>query len=177
MAARVSGKVIVLGIVAISAVFGAGLWYSQVYAYYDAVALEPGDVTLVSRATQQPEPIAATDTRAIDATSSPIRFRACFDTAARPTDLALTYETLPDIEPLNGPAWFDCYDAGTIDAELRAGTATAFLGAKNIRYGVDRIVVVNDAGRGWIWHRLNDCGEVDNFGTPVGDACPPRGAD
>ena len=85
-----------------------------------------------------------------------------------------TYVPVEKAVPRNAPHWFDCFDAAAIAAELQAGTALAFMGEKNIRYGVDRIVVLTDDGRGYAWNDLNDCGEKAYDGTVVGEECPPR---
>ena len=64
--------------------------------------------------------------------------------------------------------------AESIDAALEAGSALAFLGQKNVHFGVDQIVAITDDGRGYIWHQLNECGEKSYDGTVVGEACPDR---
>jgi hypothetical protein len=91
-----------------------------------------------------------------------------------PADLATRFVVLDDATPRNAPFWFDCFDAEAIAAELKAGTATAFLSAKNVHYGVDRIVTITQDGRGFVWHDLNDCGDRAYDGTVVGEECPPR---
>lgn len=170
-----SGKFVVIVIVLGALVFGAGLWYTQVYGYYYEVAPRPGqDVMLVAQGSGQPEPIAYADFRAIDADSSPIRFRACFTTPVDPAVLAAGFVAAPDKTPRVAPGWFDCFDADAIAAEIEAGTAATWLGAKNIAYGVDRIVAITAGGRGFVWHDLNDCGEKAYDGTQVGEDCPPR---
>ena len=57
------------------------------------------------------------------------------------------------------------------------GTAQAFLGQKDIHYGIDRVVAVTKDGRGYVWHQINDCGEVVFDGNPVPETCPkpPQG--
>lgn len=173
-----SGKIVAIVIVTAALIFGAGLWYAQVYGYYYDVTPRPGaDVMLVSRASGQPEPIAYSDFRAIDADSSPIRYRACFTTPLDPATLAATYVAAPDRDLRVAPGWFDCFDTDAIAEAIAAGTAVRFLGAKNIAYGVDRIVAITDDGRGFVWHDLNRCGEKAYDGTQVGEDCPPRPQD
>ena len=155
----------------ISLIGGAGLYYLQVYGFYNEVA--PQDVQLVSLTSEAPEPIPTDAFQGIDAESSPIRFRACFETTLSLALLTETYVLLDAQTPRNAPEWFDCFDAAAIGAELEAGTALPFLGQKNIRYGVDRIVAITEDGRGYIWHELNDCGEKAYDGTVVGETCPP----
>ena len=130
-------------------------------------------VTSVVTLSDEPEAIPFTDFTAIDADSSPIRYRACFATDLSLPLLTETYVTLEEVTPRNGPGWFECFDAEAIAEEMAAGRAVPFLGAKNIAYGVDRIVVITESGRGYVWHELNDCGEKAYDGTVIGEECPP----
>ena len=79
-----SGKLLGI-IIMVSALFaGAALYYLQVYGFYTEVS-ETGqqdDVQLVLLMTGEPEPIVYDNFQAIDADSSPIRYRACFTTPA-----------------------------------------------------------------------------------------------
>jgi hypothetical protein len=88
--------------------------------------------------------------------------------------LTETYVAFERPEPRNAPGWFDCFDAGAIAAALQDGTARAYLGGKNVAYGVDRIVAITEDGRGYVWHDLNECGDKAYDGTVIGEACPPR---
>ena len=170
-----SGKVVGIVILVSALVAGAALYYLQVYGFYHEV---PGaKVELVSLTSQEAEEIAASNLRAIDADSSPIRFRACFEHDISLAMATETYEMTNHTDPRNAPGWFDCFDAPAIGAEIEAGTALTFLGGKNVHYGVDRIVALTDDGRGYVWHELNDCGEKSYDGTVVGEACPERPAD
>ncbi len=168
MNGKIIGSVIVLsGIIA-----GAALYYLQVYGFYETV--EAGEVQLVSVVSDEPEPIPFDNFEAIDADSSPIRYRACFTTELSLSLLSETYVGLDGAAPRNAPGWFDCFDAEAIGAELNAGTALLFLSEKNIDFGVDRVVAITDDGRGYVWHELNDCGEKAYDGTIVGEECPRR---
>lgn len=169
-----NGKIVGIAILISAAVAGAALYYLQIYGFYEEVTAEVTEVRLVSLTSDQPEPIRAEAIEAIDADSSPIRFRACFETPASLPMLTETYVGLDVATPRNAPPWFDCFDAAAIAAELKAGTALPFLGEKNVAFGVDRIVVITDDGRGYIWHELNDCGEKAYDGTIVGEECPKR---
>jgi hypothetical protein len=168
-----NGKLVGLVLVLSAAIAGGALYYLQVYGFYEPVAARGDDVQLVALDTDLPEPIIYENFQAIDAESSPIRYRACFTTAASIEQLAETHVTLDNVTPRNAPEWFECFDAAAIAAELKAGTAQAFLSQKNIHYGVDRIVVITTDGRGYTWHELNDCGEKAYDGTVVGEECPP----
>lgn len=169
-----TGKIMAVAILLCAAVAGGALYYLQVYGFYTQVAARPGqDVQLILQSSGAPEPISYDNFRAIDADSSPIRYRACFNTILTPAQLGQIYATVDGATPRNAPGWFDCFDAESIAAELEAGTAIALLSAKNIHYGVDRIVAVTADGRGYAWHELNDCGSKAYDGTVVGEECPP----
>ncbi len=167
-----TGKFVGIAIMLSALIAGAGLYYLQVYGFYEEVATK--EVTLVSVVSDMPEPIPFTNFQAIDADSSPIRYRACFETDLSLALLTETYVGLDKAVPRNAPGWFDCFDADAIAAELDAGTALPFLAAKNVHFGVDRVVAITDDGRGYVWHELNDCGEKAYDGTIVGEECPKR---
>ncbi|KAJ05016.1 DUF6446 family protein [Sulfitobacter mediterraneus] len=166
-----NGKIVGIVIMVSALIAGLGLYYLQIYGFYREVPV--ADVTLVSLTSQEPEPIAAGAVQAIDADSSPIRFRACFTTDLGLPLLTETYVLVDSATPRNAPGWFDCFDAEALGNEIETGTALTFLGQKNIAYGVDRIVAITDDGRGYVWHELNDCGEKAYDGTVVGEECPP----
>ena len=156
-----------------SALFaGASMYYLQVYGLYDEVTVNA--VQLVSVVDDLPETISFDNFEAIDSDSSPIRYRACFSPDMSLPLLTETYVGLEKAVPRNAPAWFDCFDAAAIAAEMEAGTALPFLSQKNVHFGVDRIVVITDDGRGYVWHDLNDCGDKAYDGTIVGEECPKR---
>jgi len=158
-----TGKIFA-GVIVISALaVGAAVYYLQVYAYYDKVSYsdDPAmqgatQIRLTSLATNEPEPILVEDFQGIDADSSPLRFRACFTTSQSQAMLTETYVTIEKPVPLNGPKWFDCYNAQDIGAALESGEAIAFLGENEIHDGVDRVVAVFPDGRAFVWHQLND---------------------
>ncbi len=167
-----NGKIAGGAILIAAAIAGVTLYYLQIYAYYREVPSPELGVELVSLGTDMPEPIVTNNFSAIDADSSPIRYRACFETTHSLAMLSETYVVTENIEPRNAPGWFDCFDAKSIGMELEAGTALTFLSQKNVHFGVDRVVAITSDGRGYIWHELNDCGEKSYDGTVVGEACP-----
>lgn len=173
------GKILASMIVLTAALGGAAIYYLQVYAYYDTVApTGTDDVQMTSLSSAEPEPILYDAFRAIDADSSPIRYRACFTTTSSLAMLSETYAPYTEgAEPLNAPGWFDCFDAEEIGAALENGEALAFLGERDIEYGVDRVVAVMRDGRGYVWHQLNHCGaEVfDGNLAPADCPTPPEG--
>ncbi len=127
------GKIAAGFIVIVSLLGGAFLYYTQVYAYYQPVAFQPGaEILLTPVESDKPEPILAENVTGIDGDSSPIRFRACFETPMTLAMLSETYRIYDDAEPLNAPGWFDCFDAAAIGA------------------------AVFPDGRAYAWHQLND---------------------
>ena len=143
-----AGSIVVSGVVA-----GAAMYYLQVYGFYEPVSVQT-EIALTSVSGTE-EPLPVTDFRGIDADSSPLRYRACFTV---PVSLATLTESMviaDDPVPLNGPGWFDCYDAAAVAALLDAGEAVAFLGTREIHPGVDRIIAIARDGRGYAWHQLN----------------------
>ncbi len=156
-------------------IFGIGVYYTQVYAYYERVSdtAPQAHVMLTSVVSGAPEEVIADGFEGIDAESSPIRFRACFTTPMSLAMLSETYVIHDDPVPLIAPGWFDCFDAKTIGAALESGEALGFLGQENITYGVDRVVAVFPDGRGYAWNQLNHCGEVVFDGKPAPEGCPP----
>lgn len=168
-----TGKILGVLILVTALVAGAAMYYLQVYHFYDEVAATgTDDVQMVSLVSGEPEPVLYDGFRAIDATSSPIRYRACFTTTMSTAMLTETYVLYDTPEPLTAPDWFGCFDAEALGAQLEDGTALAFLGERDVQYGIDRIVAVADDGRGYVWHQINDCGEVVFDGKPAPDHCP-----
>ena len=164
-------RVIIVGMLVISAVAGGLMYYLQVYAYYEEVAFSPDAVVLTSLTTGQPEPLLIADFDAIDAVSSPLRYRACFTTPISLATLTETYVIVDDAEPRVAPGWFDCFDAEQIGADIRT-EAVVFMGIENVQYGIDRVVAVYPDGRGYAWHQINACGEVVFNREPVPEGCP-----
>jgi hypothetical protein len=151
------GKLVGTLIVGFALIFGAVVYYTQVYAYYQEVDAATVTIRLTPLGeAAAPEVIRADGLRVIDGTSSPLRFRACF---ATPESLALlteSYRVTDAAVPLNAPGWFDCFDAARIGADLADGTAIGFMGEAEIADGVDRVVAVYPDGRAFAWHQLNE---------------------
>lgn len=165
------GKIAVIFLVACAAFAAVGIYWTQTRAFWRAD--DAAQITLFALAGEV-EPMPVADLDAIRSDSSPIGFRACFTTPLSLATLTEGYVPVPDAEPTVPPPWFDCFDAGAIVEGLETGRALAFVGHKNIAFGVDRIVAVFDDGRGFAWHTLNDCGRKAYDGTIVGEACPDR---
>ncbi|MDG1471385.1 MAG: DUF6446 family protein [Ascidiaceihabitans sp.] len=166
------GKFLAVLLVSSAVIAGFSMYYLQVYGFYEEIT--DGEVRLVSVVSDEPEVILYDNFEGIDATSSPIRYRACFTTELSLSLLTETYVGLENAVPRNAPDWFDCFDAAALGAELEAGTALPFLSQKNVEFGVDRIVAITEDGRGYVWHELNECGDKAYDGTIVGEECPKR---
>lgn len=141
-----AGKLLAGGLVLSGLLAGAGVWYTQVYAFYDEL---PAAAALP---TMQGD-LAVSDFQGIDATSSPIKWRACM--TLDPADAA-ALPPFPGATPLNAPFWFDCFDSGRLTADLASGAATAHLVQPEVHPDVDRVIAVYPDGRAFGWHQLND---------------------
>ncbi|MEL7116735.1 MAG: DUF6446 family protein [Pseudomonadota bacterium] len=151
-----SGKLIGIFLVGIGVIAGIALYILQVYVFFDEVPADDVTIRLTLVATDAPDPLLVENLEAIDGTSSPLKFRACFDTAVSMATLTETYVVIDNAVPLTAPGWFDCFDADAIGAALSSGQAVAYLGEREIRDGVDRVVAILDDGRGFAWHQLNE---------------------
>lgn len=147
------GRILIVAMVALALVAGAVIYWLQVYAFYHAVTFTPGqEMALTPADGGAPVAIAVSGMDAIDADSSPLRFRACF--TVDPDALA-GFASYEEATPLNGPGWFTCYEAREIGMALEKGEARAFLSVHDIHPGVDRVVAVFPDGRAFAWHQLN----------------------
>ena len=168
------GKVLIVVILASAIIAGALMYYLQVYGFYDEVQQTgESDVLLTTVTGGAPEAILAENFQGIDAESSPLRYRACFQTPMSQAMLTETYELYDDPVPLVAPDWFECFDAAAIGEALETGEAMAFLGTGNIIYGFDRVVAILPDGQGFVWHQMNECGEEVFDGNPPPPGCPP----
>lgn len=150
-----AGKIFGAGLVLTAAVAGVAMYWLQEYAYYVEVDLSGGGgISLTPIAGGPAVAIPAEDLRAIDAGSSPLRFRACFTTPIGLPLLTDTYQPYAGPVPLNAPSWFDCFDAAAIGAALEAGQALAFLAEAGIAPQTDRVVAVFPDGRAFAWHQI-----------------------
>ncbi len=155
-----NGKFAVGFIVVAAAIAGFGGYWLQEYAFYSTVAFKPGqEIVLTPITSMAPEAIPVKDVQGIDATSSPLRFRACFTSQLSLATLSETYQVYQGPTPLNPPAWFTCFDAGKITEALTSGQAVAFLGQANIipntdKVEVDRVIAVFPDGRAYAWNQL-----------------------
>jgi len=147
-----AGRWVVLAILAITVIFGLGMWYAQTRAFY--TTLDSASLVVTSP-TGEVLPLPHDGFRGIDADSSPLRFRACFTLDEAGMAAAARAATHPDPEPLVAPAWFDCYDAATLGAAIETSEARAVMSMHEIARGVDRIIAVFPDGRAYAWQQLN----------------------
>jgi len=162
------GRFLVILLLASAALGGAGMWYLQVYGYYDTLPAQDS-LGLTYAGEDAPRDVPVTAFQGIDAISSPIRFRACF-TVSDPATAFAPYE---NATPLNAPDWFDCFDADAIGTALEDGTAQAVTAQANIIYGIDRVAAIFPDGRAFAWHQINPCGTAFFDGDPLPQGCPP----
>ncbi|MEM6355491.1 MAG: DUF6446 family protein [Pseudomonadota bacterium] len=138
-----NGKWLMGGLLGFTAVFAVGLWYAQFYAFYSEIEAET--VEIGGRA------YAVEDFRGIDASTSPLKLRACFALAEAPE--APPY---PRAEPLVAPGWFDCFDAESLSRALASGEAQAYLAASGEYDGTERVVMRYPDGRAFMWRQLDE---------------------
>ena len=155
-----NGKIAAGSIVLIAAFAGIGGYWLQEYAYYRPVVFTPGaEVLLTPITSPTAEAIPVKDIQGIDATSSPLRYRACFTSVTSLATLTEAYKVYDKATPLNAPSWFTCFDAGKITEALASGEAVAFLGQANVvpnteNIEIDRVIAVFPDGRAYTWNQL-----------------------
>jgi len=143
------------GLLVFAAVFGAALWYAQIYAYYSVSEPSDFEMSLTLVGGGEPLPILAHDFKILTAETSPLKFRACFKVDNSIPMMTETYEVYDHATPLVPPPWFKCFDAGRLTDDLESGAAVAFLSIKDVAKGVDRVVAVYGDGRAYAWHQLS----------------------
>ena len=147
-----TGRIMVIVLVASGVIAGAAMYYLQVYGFYTRLPAQT-QVDMTMPGATLTTPVQVSGFEGIDAQSSPLRYRACF-TLADPTALDVA-EPAAAPDPLVGPGWFSCFDAAAVGADLIAGRARAVLSQREIARGVDRIIAVWPDGRAVAWHQLN----------------------
>lgn len=160
------GRLVALALVLAGLLAGGGMYYLQVYGYYDR--LEP-QISLTVDLPEGATRLSVADFQGIDSTSSPLRYRACFTLAGPVMEL----QPYPEPRPLNAPRWFSCFDAPQLGADLDAGRATAWLAEGNFIFGFDRVLALYPDGRGYLWHQINACGTAHFDGRTLPPHCPP----
>ena len=159
----------IVAIVVTSVAAGAGVWYTQVHAYYEEVEA-PASYVLADAEGVAVRAVEVQGFRGIDSGSSPIRYRACFTAEAPSREVPRVEDPRPPV----APSWFDCFDARAIGEALEAGEAEAFLSRENHpTYGVDEVFALFPDGRAFAWRQINACGERVFDGEPPPEGCPP----
>ena len=139
-----NGRRLVLGLLISVAVFGAALVYFQFFAFYDrATSFGPMNVDGAE--------LEFLDYEGIDASSSPLKLRGCFQTQPDAFRHLLAAE---DPTPLTPPPWFVCFDARAISEDIAAGRANAYLLASDAPDGFDLIAAIYPQGQGYVWRQL-----------------------
>lgn len=171
-----NGKVIVALLVFPAIFAGVALFYLQIFSFYEEVVPNgKTDISILLQQNELPEVINYSNFRAISSDSSPIRYRACFDTAEDLEALSKIYLVYEDAVPKIAPYWFDCFDAKKLGSALKdRDYGEVFLSKKNIVYGIDRVVAILANGKGYVWHEINECGDKLYDGSPVSNECPEK---
>ncbi|WP_304615955.1 DUF6446 family protein [Paracoccus sp. (in: a-proteobacteria)] len=146
------GKIAIVTLLGGGIAAGAGVWYTQEYAFFDRIDPASPEAEITVETETGPVPLALTAFEGINADSSPIRWRICGRAETLPEGMI----PAPNSLPLNGPRWFSCYNAPQIGADLQSGTATAWLAQSEVRTDVDRILVTYPDGRVFGWHEYNE---------------------
>ncbi len=141
---RVNGKYVVAGLVALTVLFGLVFWWFQSHAFYSETKAEQAEVVIAG------SPYRVTEWNGIDASSSPLKMRACF-LIEGPIDALSALAP----EPLVAPGWFRCFNAEVIAENLATGYAKAYVAQRNDPRGFDRIVAVFPGGRAYMWRQPN----------------------
>jgi len=158
------GKTLIKGLIVFCLVFGVALWYSQTRAYYERV-------DGLAEISVYGDPWPVSEYQSIDASTSPLKFRACFtvDWDYFPSD-----EYKLEAEPLVAPDWFDCFDAKQITLDILNDNAVAILVAENEIYGFSRYVAQYEDGRAFMWRQFNACGIAQAEGNDLPENCPSQ---
>lgn len=146
-----NGKHAAAALVGAGVLAGAAMYWLQVYAFY--TTLPETTVLRVVTETGQ-DPLSLSDFEGIDATSSPVRFRACAK-LADVTETATAQAPSITPEPLTAPSWFSCFDATALGDAIKRGEAKVYLSEREVHTGVDRLIAVYPDGRAYAWHQLN----------------------
>ncbi|PCH93309.1 MAG: hypothetical protein COB84_09650 [Rhodobacteraceae bacterium] len=157
-----NGKIIITAMLTFAVVAGIGLWYSIERAYYTRVSgvthvIAYGDSFAVSNYT------------GIDADTSPLKMRACFDVD---WDYIPTTQYKDEATPLRAPRFFKCFDAGQMTQDLARDKATAILANENTPYGFNTYIAQYPDGKAYMWRQINACGEAKFSGDDLPEGCP-----
>jgi len=163
-----SGKAAVIAMLLVAVLVGGGIYYAQVYAFFEPVEKEASaQIMLQPAGGGDLRPLLVEDMTSVQKSSSPLGYRACFTVKNSLAMMTETYALAEKPTPLEAPRWFSCFDADKIGEALEAGTALAFEGKHEVQDGVDEVIAVFPDGEGYAWHQLND---KSKDGDPLGGA-------
>ncbi len=139
---RVNGKYVVIGLVTFTVLFGLVFWWFQSHAFYQETRADEAEVVIAGTYYR------VTEWNSIDASTSPLKMRACFL-------IADPIKAMPALapEPLVAPGWFRCFNAQVIAENLASDYAKAYVAERNDPRGFDRIVAVFPGGRAYMWRQ------------------------
>lgn len=147
------GRIAIVGLFAVAVLAGGILWFLQKFVEYQRFEGPVDGFGSVITLPETNQTIALGGIVGISGSSSPLKFRACFQAELSQWPSAnLSYD---NPTPLIAPDWFDCFDAKQLGADLEAGEARAFLVTPNIAEGVDLVVAFYADGRGFAWRQVN----------------------
>ncbi len=152
------GRTLFIGFFIFLAIFAAGLFYSINFAHYSSA----------NYATHEIAGLEVSNYREIDGTSSPIKFRACFDL---PEGTVLYGESDENATPLVAPYWFDCFDAKTLQDDINNEQVRAIAYKNNEPFGTTSYIVVYPDGHAFAWRQLNACGVAYFEGEDLPPEC------
>ena len=158
------GSLMISGILSATVIMGGGLWYALQIAPYEETK---GQSTIFAF----DEELEVSNYHAINGSTSPLKFRACFDVdwSYDPSD---TYKN--EATPLVGPKWFSCFDAKQITSDIASSAATVKLATSNEPFGTTTYIAHYPDGRAFMWRQLNACGDAYYSGEPLPSDCPQR---
>lgn len=147
------GRIAIVGLFTVAVLAGGILWFLQKFVEYQRFEGPVDGFGAVITLPETNQTIALSDIVGISGSSSPLKFRVCFQ-AELPEwpSVNLSYD---NPTPLIAPDWFDCFDAKQLGADLEAGEARAFLVTPNVAEGVDLVVAFYSDGRGFAWRQVN----------------------
>ena len=150
-----TGRIAVLILLISGLAAGVLLWVLQMFVEYESFEGAQDGFGPVLNISGQTNDLTMSNIEGIQGTSSPLKFRACFQVPMSPKELENLNRTYSMPIPITAPDWFDCYDATEIGADLENGLAKAFLIQQNIANGVDLVAALYPDGRGFAWRQIN----------------------
>ena len=150
--------------------FASVLYYSINYWHYTTTSSD--QYTFQTSG----QPITLENYKKIDATSSPIKYRACGTVISGDVSVFPLADEAHTPTPLVAPSWFKCFDAKKIGDDLASGIGSAYVISQNEPYGVTEYMVYYKTSKiAVFWRQLNACGEAQFSGKNPPNYCPQFG--